>query len=472
MTKIPDITTNFSEWYHHVVYEAELADQAPVRGCMVVRPYGCALWEQMQSVLDAQFKATGHQNAAFPMLIPMSFLQKEKEHVAGFSPELAVVTHAGGKKLEEELVIRPTSETIIHHMFAQWIRSWRDLPMKINQWCSVIRWEMRPRPFLRTTEFWWQEGHTAHETAQEALEEAELMHRIYRDFMQDYLAIPVVAEIKPEHEKFAGGDRTYTLEGMTLDGRALQMGTSHLISQNFAKAFNMVFQDREGGLSYPHLTSWGVSTRMIGGLIMTHGDAKGLIMPPRIAPIQIVIIPIFKAENRDPIMRVAHELKTQLGMTYRVHLDADEQETPGAKFYRWELKGVPVRIEIGPRDLQNESVTIVNRVTGEKTPCAYGQIPHSMPLILDKIQKELYERALRNRAEKWFVTDASLSEVGEMLQEKPGFYQVGWSKEPKTPDLLKAYGATIRCILPERKSTRCFHTGAESVCDIIVAKAY
>jgi prolyl-tRNA synthetase len=344
--------------------------------------------------------------------------------------------------------------------------------MKINQWCSVIRWEMRPRPFLRTTEFWWQEGHTAHETAQEALEEAELMHRIYRDFMQDYLAIPVVAEIKPEHEKFAGGDRTYTLEGMTLDGRALQMGTSHLISQNFAKAFNMVFQDREGGLSYPHLTSWGVSTRMIGGLIMTHGDAKGLIMPPRIAPIQIVIIPIFKAENRDPIMRVAHELKTQLGMTYRVHLDADEQETPGAKFYRWELKGVPVRIEIGPRDLQNESVTIVNRVTGEKTPCAYGQIPHSMPLILDKIQKELYERALRNRAEKWFVTDASLSEVGEMLQEKPGFYQVGWSKEPKTPDLLKAYGATIRCILPERKSTRCFHTGAESVCDIIVAKAY
>lgn len=472
MKKLPDIDQQFAEWYQHVVYEAELADQAPVRGCMVVRPYGYAIWELMQKELDAQFKATGHQNAAFPLLIPMSFLQKEKEHVEGFSPEVAVVTHAGGKELEEPLVVRPTSETIIHSMYAQWLRSWRDLPIKINQWCSVVRWELRPRPFLRTSEFWWQEGHTVHETAEDARAEAECMYTIYRKFQEEHLAIPVVVAEKPEHDKFAGADKTYALEGLMRDGKALQMGTSHLISQNFAKAFNMTFQDREGGLSYPYLTSWGVSTRMIGGLIMTHGDQKGLVLPPRIAPYQVVIIPIFKAETKEHILEATAAIAKRLEKVARIIVDTDESATPGAKFYKWELKGVPLRLEIGMRDLEAKSVTLVDRIGSPKQSVSFDTIEQVVAQKLEGIQDLLYKRALERRNAQWYVTDEPLAVFGPKLDEKGGFYEVGWSGDMEAVQALKAFGATIRCVLPTKKSSRCFYTQKPSTCDILIAKAY
>ncbi len=367
MNKLPDINKDFSAWYLEVVYQAELADQAPVRGCMVVRPYGNAMWELIKGRLDERIKATGHQNALFPLLIPQSFLTKEAEHVEGFAPELAVVTHAGGKELEEPLVVRPTSETIIHYMFAKWIRSWRDLPMKINQWANVIRWEMRTRPFLRTSEFYWQEGHTAHETLDEAKEEVRMMLNEYVDLATNYLAIPVVPGRKSEQEKFPGADETYTFEGLMPDGKALQMGTSHLISQNFAKAFDMKFQDKQDNLSYPFLTSWGSTTRLIGALVMTHGDQKGLIVPPRVAPIQVVIIPILKkGADAQQLLTMVEMIAGRLKQHHRVVVDASDHETPGAKFYKWELKGVPVRLEIGPRDLEQNCAILVERITGTK----------------------------------------------------------------------------------------------------------
>lgn len=472
MQKLSDIKTSYPEWYNDVVYAAELADQAPVRGCMVIRPYGYAIWEQIQGVLDKKFKATGHQNAAFPMLIPQSFLEKEKEHVEGFSPELAVVTHAGGKKLEEPLVVRPTSETIIHYMFAQWITSWRDLPLKVNQWCSVVRWELRPRPFLRTSEFWWQEGHTAHETEAEARAEVHTMHHLYRDFMQDWLAIPVVEGKKPEHEKFAGAVATYTLEALMQDGKALQMGTSHHISQNFAKAFGMQFQDRDGKLSYPHLTSWGVTTRMIGAIIMVHGDQKGLILPPKIAPYQVVVVPICKAENREVVLAAARDIEQRLSPQVRVKVDDDESETPGAKFYRWELKGVPLRIEVGQRDLDKQQVILVDRLESGKIACQLSDLEASVTHALDNLQAALFKRATEYQRRQWIVTDKPLTVFGPELEATGGFYQVGWCGEPETVAELKKYGATIRCVLPTKELKTCCVTGRESMGDILVAKAY
>lgn len=472
MNKLPDIKTNFAEWYQNVVYDAELADQAPVRGCMVIRPYGYAIWERMQHVLDTRFKELGVQNCAFPLLIPSSLLQKEKEHVEGFAPEVAVVTQAGGKELEEPLIVRPTSEVIIHTMFARWVRSWRDLPLKVNQWCSVVRWEMRPRPFLRTTEFWWQEGHTVHETEQSARHDVELMHGVYRAFMEEYLAIPVIAAAKPRHEWFAGADLTLSLEGCLQDGKALQMGTSHLISQNFAKAFGITFQDREGGVSYPYLTSWGVSTRMIGGVIMTHGDQKGLILPPRIAPIQVVIVPIFKAENRDRILAATNELAVRVRTVARVFVDDSEVETPGAKFYRWELKGVPVRVELGMRDLEKGVVTIVDRVEGVKRTCPLDGVEAMIEDLLVEVQRKLFERAIATRDAQWFVTDELLTEFGPRLAESAGFYEVGWSGDEGAVAALKEYGGTIRSVLPTHKAKRCFYNGKESKYDIVIAKAY
>lgn len=472
MKKLADIKTQFPEWYQDVVFAAELADQAPVRGCMVIRPYGYALWEEIQKNLDAKFKETGHQNAAFPLLIPQSFLQKEKEHVEGFSPELAIVTHAGGKELEEPLVVRPTSETIMHFMFAQWMRSWRDLPIKINQWCSVVRWELRPRPFLRTSEFWWQEGHTAHETAEQAQQEARDMHKLYQDFMEQDLAIPVIAAQKPDHEKFAGADATFTLEAMMQDGKAVQMGTSHLISQNFAKAFNMTFQDREGGLSFPYLTSWGVTTRLIGAIIMVHGDAKGLILPPRIAQIQVVIVPIFKAENKDTILHEAFKLAALLKKSFRIHLDTREYETPGAKFYEWELKGVPLRLELGARDLEAGSATLVDRLTSKKEACRLENIELIIKEKLSDIQSALFKRAKEYRDAQVYKTEESLAEFGPRLHAHGGFFRVGWNNDPKAVEALKAFGGTIRCVLPEKQSSLCFFSRQPSVCDIIVAKAY
>ncbi len=473
MKGLPNITTDFAEWYQAVVYQAELADQAPVRGCMVIRPYGYAIWEQMQGYLDQKFKETGHQNAAFPLLIPLSFLQKEADHVEGFAPEVAVVTHAGGKKLEEPLVVRPTSETIIHHMYARWLRSWRDLPIKLNQWCSVVRWEMRPRPFLRTTEFWWQEGHTAHETEEEARAEAETMHRVYFDFVQNILAIPATAGIKPEHEKFAGADATYTIESMMQDGKAVQMCTSHRISQSFAKAFDMKFQDRAGNLAYPYLTSWGSTTRLIGAMIMTHGDQKGLVLPPAIAPIQIVIVPIVKADNKEAVLTYARSLEQELkAAKIRVTLDGREDMTPGAKFYEWELKGIPLRIEIGPRDIASGHIVVVQRHTGTKNTINNDAPAQTIEKLLQDTQQDLFERAQQRQEAQWFRTDEPLSVFGPKLKATNGFYQVGWNGSVEAVEALKEFQGTIRCILPTKETSRCFYSCQESKYDILIAKSY
>lgn len=472
--KLPDIDKNFAQWYQEVIYQAELADQSPVRGCMVVRPYGNALWENIKNILDKRIKETGHENALFPLLIPQSFLTKEAKHIEGFSPELAVVTHAGGKLLEEPLVIRPTSETIIHYMFAKWIRSWRDLPMKINQWGNVIRWEKRPRPFLRTTEIFWQEGHTAHETAQEAEQEAEMMLQEYVKLAQDYLAIPVVSGQKSESEKFPGADKTLTLEALMPDGKALQMGTSHLISQNFAKAFDMNFQDREGNLAYPYLTSWGVSTRLVGAVVMMHGDAKGLVLPPKVAPIQVVVVPIIKKNaDNSAVLQAADTIKKDLeAKEIRVFVDTDDTKSPGAKFYKWELKGVPLRIEIGPRDLENKQAMVVDRLGIKKEPVALDAIEKYVAQQLENIQKMLFERAQERVNSQWHSGE-KLAEFGPLLAEKGGFYQVGWCTSPDCEAALKKHQASIRCLLPGKNThSSCFNCSKKSEGDVLVAKAY
>jgi prolyl-tRNA synthetase len=471
MNKLPDIKTNFNEWYQEVIYQAEVADQSPVRGCIVIRPYGFAMWELIRDYVDGRLKATGHQNAAFPLLIPESFLKKEAKHVEGFSPELAVVTHAGGKELEEPYVVRPTSETIIHYMFARWMKSYRDLPLKINQWCSVVRWEMRPRPFLRTTEFFWQEGHTAHETHVQAQEEALLILNEYVTLAEKYLAIPVIAGKKSESEKFPGADVTYTFEGLMQDGKALQMGTSHIISQTFAHAFDMKFQDREGNLAYPFLTSWAVTTRLIGALIMTHGDAKGLVLPPRVAPIQVVIIPIFgKNDDRQAVMDLVNRLQKDLG-TVRVHVDTDDQKTPGAKFYHWELKGVPVRIEIGARDIAQQQAIVADRIGLGKKAVAFTELTPHVLALLEEIQSLMFERARERRDAQWHKA-AKLADFAPQLVEQNGFYQTGWCGNSACEVLLKQYQATTRCLLNERTFETCFNCDQKSKGDVLIAKAY
>ncbi len=470
--RLPDIKENFSEWYLETIYQAELVDQSPVRGCMVIRPYGNALWENIKTVLDARIKETGHENALFPLLIPQSFLTKEASHVEGFAPELAVVTHAGGKELEEPLVIRPTSETMVHYMFAQWIHSWRDLPMKINQWGSVVRWEMRTRPFLRTIEFFWQEGHTAHETAQEADEEVRMMLQEYVNLTQNYLAIPVVQGQKSENEKFPGADKTLTFESLMPDGKALQMGTSHFISQNFAKAFNMTFQDREGNLAYPYLTSWGLTTRVIGAMIMTHGDAKGLVMPPKIAPIQIVIVPILKTgADNEAVLAVVQQLKRKLQVNHKIFVDLDDTKSPGAKFYKWELKGVPLRIEVGPRDVENNQVVVADRLGLDKKPVSLEGVEGYIAEQLDRIQVTMFERAQARLKQGWHHA-AKLADFSADLAQESGFYQVGWCGSPQCEAVLKEHQATIRCLLTEQTQKTCFHCEKPSVGDVLIAKAY
>src|SRR5512143_813938 len=361
--KLPTRTENFSEWYNQLVLKAELADYAPVRGCMVVRPYGWAIWENMTAALDRRFKETGHVNAAFPILIPMSFFEKEKEHVEGFSPELAVVTHGGGEKLEEPLVVRPTSETIIGYMSSRWIKSWRDLPVLINQWGSVLRWELRTKLFLRTAEFYWQEGHTAHATKEEALEETYRILDVYADFAINEVAVPVIKGRKSESEKFAGAVMSTSIEGMMQDKRALQSATSHYFGQNFAKAFSIQYLDRNNTLQFCETTSWGLSTRMIGALIMVHGDDQGLVIPPRIAPTQVVLIPIYKNDaEKAKVMEVADLTFRELKAAgIRIKLDDREEVTPGFKYNDWELRGVPLRIEVGPRDVEKGSVALARR---------------------------------------------------------------------------------------------------------------
>lgn len=472
--KLPDINTHFSDWYNDVIYQAELADLSPVRGSIVIRPYGYALWERIRDRLDDRIKATGHENAAFPLFIPESFLKREAKHVEGFAPEVAVVTHAGGKQLEEPLIVRPTSETMIHFMYAKWLRSWRDLPIKINQWCNVVRWEMRTRPFLRTTEFFWQEGHTAHETLQEAEIEVATMLAEYVDLAQNWLAIPVFPGPKPESEKFPGAEKTYTFEGIMPDGKALQMGTSHLLSQSFAHSFEMKFQDREGGLAYPYLTSWGATTRLVGAVVMMHGDARGLILPPKIAPIQVVIIPILKsgADNQavlDKVNEMAAQLKAH---GVRVKIDADEHKTPGAKFFTWELKGVPVRIEIGQRDLANSQAVVADRlgITGKRSIALEG-LASEVASLLDQLQGALYKRALEKRASLW-KKEATFDGIVNVLSNNQGFCQTGWCRGLACEASLKEHQASIRCLLAEKEFPTCFKCGEPSLGDIIVAKSY
>jgi prolyl-tRNA synthetase len=394
--KIPSRQENFAEWYNQIVLKAEMADYAPVRGCMVVRPYGWALWENIQGALDRRFKETGHVNAAFPLLIPKSFLEKEKEHVEGFSPELAVVTIGGGQVLEEPLIIRPTSETIIGHMYSKWIKSYRDLPILINQWGNVVRWELRTKLFLRTLEFYWQEGHTAHATDKEAQEETLRMLDVYADFAINEAAVPVIKGIKTDAEKFAGAVQSTSIEAMMGDTRALQAGTSHFLGQNFARAFEIQYMDQNNTLQYCWTTSWGLSTRFIGAIIMTHGDDQGLILPPRLAPIQVVVIPIYKNDTEKSLVMAAVERLCLELAQFRIKLDAREEVTPGYKFNDWEMRGVPLRIEVGPKDIEKGSVALARRdIPGKagKSFIPQNGINFSISNMLDTIQTALLERA-------------------------------------------------------------------------------
>lgn len=470
--KLPDIKNNFAEWYNEIVYKAELADHAPVRGCIVIKPYGWQLWENIRAILDQRIKATGHQNCSFPLLIPESFIKKEAKHVEGFSPELAVVTHAGGKKLEEPLVVRPTSETIIHYMFAQWIKSWRDLPIKVNQWCSVVRWEMRARPFLRTSEFNWQEGHTAHATYEEAQQEALMMMNEYVKLAQNYLAIPVIVGKKSESEKFAGADLTYTYESFMQDGKALQMGTSHLLSQNFAVSFNMMFQNKTGEMVYPHLTSWcGATTRLIGAIIAVHGDQKGLVMPPKIAPIQIVIIPI-SAIPGDQVWQTALKIKAALE-EHQISVQFDDRDhlRPGAKFYEWELKGVPLRLEIGPKDLAANQVVVAERLNSTKEVIALSDLNSKIIHKLQVMHEQMFLKAKQQMDAMWHKVE-KINDFGIKLEQEGGIYQTGWCLMPACEAILKTHKATIRCLLETAEFKNCFNCDLPSKGDIIVGKSY
>lgn len=450
-----------------------MADQSPVRGTMIVRPYGYAIWERIKSRLDTRIKETGHENMLFPLLIPESFLKKEAEHVEGFAPELAVVTYAGGKKLEEPLVVRPTSETIIHYMFSKWINSWRDLPLKINQWANVVRWELRPRPFLRTTEFFWQEGHTAHATRDEAYKEVMQMLGEYVSLAQDYLAIPVIAGRKTDSEKFPGADITMTFEAVMQDGKALQMGTSHLLSQTFAQSFNITFQDQNKEQIHPWLTSWGTTTRLIGAVVMTHGDQNGLVLPPKIAPKQVVIIPIMKKNTDNKvILDAAQKIKTELGEKVRCHVDDREYKTPGAKFYEWELKGVPIRIELGSRDLEKKQAIVAIRFNGDKKVLPLESVVQEIQVLLEVIQKSMFENAHKRLKSMW-QKGAKLIEFGPTLEKENGIYQTGWCGKDTCEQQLKKYKAFTRCLI-EKESffDECFNCSEPNKGDVLVAKAY
>ncbi len=473
MAQLPNREKNFADWYQEVIYQAEIVDQAPVRGCFVIRPYGYAIWESIQAELDRRIKATGHVNASFPLFIPESFIKKEAEHVKGFAPELAIVTIAGGKELEEPLVVRPTSETMIHYMFAKWIKSWRDLPMKVNQWCNVVRWELRPRAFLRTTEFLWQEGHTAHETLEEAEAEVLLMLEQYRQVYEDFLAVPVVVGKKSPGETFPGADKTFTLEALMPDGKALQCCTSHLISRDFARAFNMTFQNRDGQNDFPYLTSWGFTTRSVGAVIMTHGDDKGLVLPPRVAPLHAVIIPILKEGiDNEATVTAARTIADQLMQEgLRVFIDEDSSKTPGNKFYHWELKGVPLRIEIGPRDVQARQAVVVNRMTSEKQFVSFDVITQEVFAMLRAIQQSLFERARKNRQEQWHMAK-TIDEIAKEIEQKGGFYQTGWCGRAECEQKIKEYKATIRCLIENGTASTCAVCGEPSISDILIAKSY
>ena len=420
--KITPMSDDFNQWYTDIIQQAQLADYSPVKGTMVIRPYGYSLWEGVQSYLDKRFKDTGHENAYFPLFIPNSFIQKEAEHVEGFAPELATVTHAGGKELEEPLVVRPTSETIINHMFSKWIKSHRDLPMLINQWANVVRWEMRTRLFLRTSEFLWQEGHTAHKTEEEATLEARQMLDIYAEFAENVAGVSVVKGIKSANERFAGATTTYSIEAMMKDMKALQAGTSHELGQNFSKAFDIQFTDENNELKYPYQTSWGVSTRLIGMIIMAHGDDKGLQLPPKLAPSQVVLIPITpKEEHKEPVMKIVNEINNEIGSKFRVKIDDRENLSPGFKFNEWELKGVPLRIEIGPKDIENGSVVFSRRDgTDDKFSVPISDISKKIDSVLEDIQINMLDSSKKYQEDNT-IHVSTKDELIEALNSKPGF---------------------------------------------------
>jgi prolyl-tRNA synthetase len=475
--KLPSHSEDFSEWYNELVLRAELADYAPVRGCMIVRPYGWALWENIQHALDRRFKATGHVNAAFPMLIPRSFIDKEKSHVEGFSPELAVVTHGGGEELEEPLVVRPTSETIIGHAYSRWIQSYRDLPLLINQWNSVMRWEMRTKLFLRTAEFYWQEGHTAHATLKEADIETRQMLDIYQDFAVNDAAVPVIPGLKSESERFAGADQTFSIEAMMGDGKALQSGTSHNLGQNFAKAFEIRYLDQNGELQHCWTTSWGLSTRFIGAIIMVHGDAQGLILPPRLAPHQAVIVPIYKTdEEKSKVMLAARRIRSELvSSDFRVILDEREGTSPGFKFNDWEMRGVPLRIEIGPKDVAKETVVLARRdVPGRdgKSFVPQAGLPDAVRQALLSIQRALYERALKFREDN---TKTPEDYAAFKTAVDKGFAYSFWCGNARCEKSIKEdTKATLRCIPLEQHGDTgpCIYCGQPSKERAYFAKAY
>jgi prolyl-tRNA synthetase len=487
---IPTRSEDYSEWYNELVKKADLAEHSDVRGCMIIKPYGYAIWEKMQAVIDKMFKDTGHSNAYFPLLVPKSYLSKEADHVDGFAKECAVVTHYRLKnaddgsgvvvdpeaRLEEELIIRPTSETVIWSTYKNWIQSYRDLPLLINQWANVMRWEMRTRLFLRTSEFLWQEGHTAHATKVEAVEETLQMMNVYADFAQEYMAMPVIRGVKTENERFPGALDTYCIEALMQDGKALQAGTSHFLGQNFAKAFDVKFANKEGKLEHVWGTSWGVSTRLMGALVMAHSDDQGLVLPPKLAPIQVVIIPIFKGDEQlDAISVEALKIKTALeAKGISVKFDNRDTHKPGWKFAEYELKGVPVRIAMGPRDLENGTVEVARRDTQTKEIMSMDGIDVVIHELLDAIQTNIYQKALDFRAEKTTKVD-SYDEFKKVLDDKGGFVMAHWDGTSETEEKIKQETkATIRCIPVDNELEEgvCIHSGKPSNQRVIFARAY
>lgn len=489
--EITSRSEDYSQWYNDIVLKAGLADYSAVKGCMVIKPHGYALWENMRDVLDRMFKETGHQNAYFPLFIPKSFLSKEAAHVEGFAKECAVVTHyrlkndpnGGGvivdpdAKLEEELIVRPTSETIIWNTYKDWIQSYRDLPLLINQWANVVRWEMRTRLFLRTTEFLWQEGHTAHATREEAIEETKKMLEVYATFAEQYMAVPVVRGVKTANERFAGAEDTYCIEALMQDGKALQAGTSHFLGQNFAKAFDVTFRDKENKLDYVWATSWGVSTRLVGALVMAHSDDQGLVLPPRIAPLQVVIVPIM---NKDPeaqarINNYANSLVAELrSKGIRVKFDDDDTARPGWKFAEYEMKGVPVRIALGARDMENNVAEVARRDTKEKASVSLDGLSAHIAGLLDDIQSNMYAKALQFRNDNTRKVD-TWDEFVKVLDEQAGFVAAHWDGTSETEEKIKELTkATIRCIPlgNEQEEGKCILTGKPSVQRVLFARAY
>jgi prolyl-tRNA synthetase len=482
---------DYSQWYNDLVLKGSLADYSAVRGCMVIKPYGYALWENMQATLDKMFKDTGHENAYFPLFVPKSLFEAEEKNAEGFAKECAIVTHYRLKtdpnnkgklmvdpeaKLEEELIVRPTSEAIIWNTYKTWIQSYRDLPILVNQWANVVRWEMRTRLFLRTAEFLWQEGHTAHATKEEAIEETLKMLDVYADFAENWMAMPVIKGVKTPNERFAGAEDTYCIEALMQDGKALQAGTSHFLGQNFAKAFDVKFSDKNNTLDYVWATSWGVSTRLIGGLVMTHSDDEGLVLPPRIAPLQVVIVPIFKGEEQKALLdeKVHAMVASFKAAGIRVKYDDSDNQRPGWKFAEYELKGVPVRIAVGPRDLENNQVEIARRDTKEKTTVSMDGITETVSQLLLDIQSNLFNRAKKYRDEHITKVD-SWDEFVTTLDTKAGFVSAHWDGTPETEDKIKEMTkATIRCIPlnNEQEAGTCILTGKPSVQRVLFARAY